>query len=451
MYIPVKDEKAETAASAIMRNIIYGRGPFKYLVSDGAKSFTGSIIQSLTQAWGIDHLKTFYWPQGNAITERNHVVLGEFLRLMPEHRRNCWEQDIPALAYAVNMSVNSATGFSPFELDCGYQPPSLHDVAFQDLPVEVQDLLPQKFQFSENEFTAYRERTQALHEIAAKYADAARMEEMEYLNKEHGPTVTFKPGEHVIFYAPPGPERKSDDSSLSWKSKHRLHWKRAKVLKKLSSTTYLLEDESKKQVQRNVGLMVKDKTANRDPTHSDNSEAVIEASASIKSGSSSSPGSPSADNEYVVGDLVAALQSEDDYTFELALITSLTKTHANLRYYGTTNRNIDKAVFKLGWQIKGGEMMLTNTRPHPKEKPEEYVGKVHRDLLVAKVSLTAQGKVDNDSKRKLRQLSLQHHYLAHRDREHTKPSVESTASNSNKRKHTSDKNPRYPKRSKLRV
>ena len=448
LYIPIKDETAVTASTVILHNVIYGRGPFRYLVSDGAKALTGSIIQNLTQSWGIDHIKTFYWPQGNAITERNHVVLGEFLRLLPEDRRSCWEQDIPALAYAVNMSVNSATGFSPFELDCGYQPPSLHDVAFQELPVEVQDLLPQTYQYSKDEFAAYQARTQALHEIAARYADAARMVEMENLNSEHGPTVTFEPEEKVIIYAPPGQERKANENSFNWKSKHRLQWKRAKVLKKLSKTTYLLEDESGKKVQRSVALIVRDRSASKEPTHDDSSGVAMANAVTKVNGESSSTG-PS-DTSFCVGDLVAALQTENSNTYEIALITNLTTNYADLRYYGTTNSDVDRAVFKLGWQIKEGLMMLTNTKPHPKEKPEEYVGRVHRDLLVAKVTLTAQGKIDAESKRKLQQKSLVHHYLAPRDKKLTTPSVESKASKNNKRKMTSDNNPKNPKNRKQR-
>jgi hypothetical protein len=424
LYIPVKDESAVTASTALLHNVIYGRGPFKYLVSDGAKAFTGTILHNLTQSWNIDHIKTFYWPQGNAITERNHVVLGEFLRLLPEDRRNCWEEDIPALAYAVNMSVNSATGFSPFELDCGYQPPSLHDVVFQELPVEVQDLLPQNYEYSEEDFAAYQARTRALHEIAAKYAEAARMVEMENLNSEHGPTVTFEPGERVIVYTPPSPDKAGDDDSPSWKIKHRLHWRRAKVLRRVSTTTYILEDEKGKKIQRSVALIVRDKSA------IGSEEVSGEISNTLPN------------TEYCVGDLVAALQRENDNIYEIGQVVNLTATHAKLRYYGTMHGDVERAKFRLAWQIKGGLMMLNDSKPHKKEMPEEYVGRVHRDLIVIKVTLTNQGKLDTGSRKELQKRNLKHHCLSPRNREIAKPSVESQASNDpKKRKRQPNSNP----------
>ena len=73
----------------------------------------------------------------------------------------------------------------------------------------MQDLLPQSYQYSKDEFAAYQKRTRA---------DAARMAEMESLNSEHGPTVMFDPEEHVIMYAPPGQEGQQNDESSGWKT-----------------------------------------------------------------------------------------------------------------------------------------------------------------------------------------------------------------------------------------
>jgi hypothetical protein len=433
LYIPIKDQMATTASTLLLHNIIYGRGPFKYLVSDGARSFTGSVIQHLTRSWGIDHIKTFYWPQGNAIAERNHVVLGEFLRLLPESRRNCWEQDIPALAYAVNMSVNTATGFSPFELDCGYQPPSLHDVEFQELPVEVQDLLPQNYKYSDEQFAAYQARTQALLDIAAKHAEAARMVEMEYLNNDQGPKVTFEVGERVIVYAP---SSASSEGSQKWKPKHRLQWRRATVLKKLSNTTYVLKDEEGKSIQRSVALIVRDKSAKSKPEANDPETVGSKAPSAMQS------------SKFCIGGLVAALQEEGGDTYEIAKIVNLTNTHANIRYYGTTNGNVENAVFKLAWTIKGGRMMLKNSKPRQNEQPEEYVGRVHRDLLVAKVNFNNQGRLDSESKRKLNDKGLKHHFLSRIVKEVTKPAVESKANSNSKKRKKSQSTPFEAKRHK---
>lgn len=134
-YIPVKNETAEAFTRAMLERIVWKRGAFSILCSDGANAFVGKVAKQLASLLHIDKISTYHYPQGNSTTERNHVLLGEFLRMLPPHKRDAWEEEIGAVAYAANMSTNSSTGFSPFELDCGYQPSSTADLMFQDRPV----------------------------------------------------------------------------------------------------------------------------------------------------------------------------------------------------------------------------------------------------------------------------------------------------------------------------
>ena len=107
----------------MMERVVFGRGAFKHLVSDGAKAFVGDTATKLAAMLKINKVETYHYPQGNSVTERNHILLGEFLRLLPEDRRLDWVLEVGAAAYANNMCANSSTGFSPFELDCGHHPP----------------------------------------------------------------------------------------------------------------------------------------------------------------------------------------------------------------------------------------------------------------------------------------------------------------------------------------
>jgi hypothetical protein len=189
----------------------------------------------------------------------------------------------------------------------------------------------------------------------------------------------------------------------------------------------LLKDDQDKEIQRSVALIVRNKTAKNHPK------------AGVPEGVSSKVSSTVPNSKYCIGDLVAALQKEGEHIYEIAKIVNLTNTHANIRYFGTTNSNVENAVFKCAWQIRGGLMMLKNSKPHQNEKPEEYVGRVHRDLLVAKVNFNNQGRLDSESKRKLNDKGLKHHFLSPKAKEVTKPAVESHA-NSNTRKRKNSEN-----------
>ena len=358
-FIPVKNATADTVVRALQR-ISYERGNITTIVSDGSKSIVGKVVDAYCKAMGIQKISTFYYPQGNAITERNHVILGEFLRRLPEGRRKYRTEDLPKLAYAVNMCTNSTTNYTPFELDTGYTPSAPGDVIFTDKPVEgdlhVDNLLATS---AEHEKTI--QRVQQLHYLAKSYADAARMVAMDQLNREGGPKPSFKAGEKVAVYIPSS--RSPNDGKNPWKAKHTLSWRLGTVVKRKANTTYEVQLDDNTKVVRSVALLQKWKAT--ESVQSQVKERVIAAS---------KPNIGKLDT-YEVGDFVATpFNDENEKVVEVAqIVDKLEGPRYTLRYLGTTDKGKKhtSVVLKLAYRTKGDGAMVLGKKP---SEPHEAYG-----------------------------------------------------------------------------
>ena len=71
-------------------------------------------------------MSTAFHPQTDGQTERMNKVIEEMIRAFVERRPREWERFLPALEFAYNNSVHTATGHTPFELDCGQHPVDPH-------------------------------------------------------------------------------------------------------------------------------------------------------------------------------------------------------------------------------------------------------------------------------------------------------------------------------------
>ena len=110
LFIPLPNQQAITVLPALLEQVVFRRGAFKVMVSDADAALLSMIVQGLMKALGCEHIVTYGWPQGNAVTERNMVVLGENLRILsmeddPSVMRR-WPRYCPRWSFAVNSVVN---------------------------------------------------------------------------------------------------------------------------------------------------------------------------------------------------------------------------------------------------------------------------------------------------------------------------------------------------------
>ncbi len=357
-YTPVKDASAATVVKAL-QNLTYERGAFATVVSDGAKAIVGKVVSEYCKAMKIEKIHTFYHPQGNSITERNHVVLGEYLRRLPPERRPHWPDDLPKLAYAVNMCVNTTTNYTPFELDTGYTPDAPGDIIFIDEPSQ-EDVNVDELAAREHEHHNTIKRVKELHYLAKAYADAARMVTMEKLNREGGPKVVYKPGDKVAAYIPP-PASQNDKNP--WKTKHRLAWRKGTILERKGNTTYQVQLDEGTTILRNVSLLQKWR-AEESVTKQVENRVIADERPTIGK-----------QKNYLVGDYVAVpLDDDREDIVEIAIISKKKEGPVfDLRYLGTVDKDKKPAtkVYKPAFiTTRDGAMVLGKK---PAEPNKAYV------------------------------------------------------------------------------
>lgn len=400
-FIPVKDETAQTFAHTLMERVVFERGAFAVLVSDAAKSFIGKTASELAALLQIERIATFSYPPGNATTERNHMLLGQYLRMLPEDKRETWDDEIGAVAYASNMSVNSSTGFSAFELECGFQPSMPGDLKFQDKFVTIQDTdlvgrtTEQQIQFVE--------RVKSLHLVAAECDKAAKEVTKQKLNNPKGFKQIFNPGDKVLFYVATTANQKDDQKKAeekNWKQKHVVQWRRGTIIKKCSGHSSTYEIISKEGVTyiRSVALIKPDQSI--EPVEDDSSASAHADSVPVEE----------TELDIREGDYLACLDNTESTEFEVAkVLKCLENGEFLVHYYGTTyTRDPTKAIFKPAWHDKKGLLVLTTSNPNESTlgKHTPYSGTLDRDLIAGLIYLNDDKTIKSESLEMLQKKQL---------------------------------------------
>jgi hypothetical protein len=129
-FIPNKStDEAPTIAKRFFNEIIRLHGMPKEIVSDRDPRFTSMFWTTLFGKFGTKLLmSTSYHPQTDGQTERMVRTFKEMLCHYISNTQHDWSDHISSLEFAYNNSTNPSTGFSPFELDTGYEPTTPHTI-----------------------------------------------------------------------------------------------------------------------------------------------------------------------------------------------------------------------------------------------------------------------------------------------------------------------------------
>lgn len=397
-FIPVKDSTAETFAQALLERVVFERGAFKTLVSDGANAFVGEVATQLAALLKIDKVETFHYPQGNATTERNHILLGEFLRLLPADKRDTWDTEIGAAAYAANMCENSSTGFSPFELDCGFQPSAPADLMFQSQPIPTFET--ETFAKTSQEQKEWIQRIKDIHKIAKECDQFSKEISIQRLNNPNRSATRFKAGDRVLMYIPPQPQKGEN----AWKAKHISHWRRATVIEATSAsgTTYLVKDGKGKTFTRSISLLNKDNSTD---------DAVVEESKDQEI----------EENFYKEGAIVA-VKGPTEGTFGIAQVLKVSENgNIQVKHFGTIEKQQTKATFKPAWADENERIVLSQKPPSSRYKA--LTGLIDPSQVIQEITLTDKHQLSSESatelydQKKLQRNVLKTVVVSKRDRE----------------------------------
>lgn len=118
---PVQDDRGYD--SALFLGEFCGRfGPPEQLVSDNGPQYMNDLVNDTLQIFGVQRRFTSPdHPQGNAPAERAIRTFQEklALSLTSQAEKDKWDALVPAVILAMNSSISSATGYTPFELMFG--------------------------------------------------------------------------------------------------------------------------------------------------------------------------------------------------------------------------------------------------------------------------------------------------------------------------------------------
>ena len=103
--------------------IIRLHGMLESIVSDQDPKFTAKFWKELHRLMGTKLLmSTSFHPQMDGATEWANRSISQVLQALVHNSQNDWEEHCPMVEFALNSSMNTSTGYVPFELNYGYIP-----------------------------------------------------------------------------------------------------------------------------------------------------------------------------------------------------------------------------------------------------------------------------------------------------------------------------------------
>jgi hypothetical protein len=121
--VSVKNKTAETVAKTFVKRLVAIYGPPEELYSDGAAEFRSTMVRELSKVFGTTRrITTPYRPQANGQIERVFATLRPMLAAISEASPREWDELLPYVVYAYNVSYHRSIRNTPFYLMFGRDP-----------------------------------------------------------------------------------------------------------------------------------------------------------------------------------------------------------------------------------------------------------------------------------------------------------------------------------------
>jgi hypothetical protein len=118
----VRRADTPTLVKFVVEQIICRHGCPKIIQSDNGSIFTSDFFAAVTEKLGIQHkLSTTFHPQSQGQVERTHAVINDCISMFINQNQTNWCERLHLITFAINTSVSTATGFTPFFLLHGRQ------------------------------------------------------------------------------------------------------------------------------------------------------------------------------------------------------------------------------------------------------------------------------------------------------------------------------------------
>ena len=123
-YKPVKVTiDAPGLAKVIIDVVVRHHGLLDSIVTNWGLLFTSKFSSLLCYFLGIKRrLSIGFYPQTNSQTERQISIMKAYFWAFVNFEQNNWVWPLPMAEFAYNNTKNASTGYTSFELNCGYHP-----------------------------------------------------------------------------------------------------------------------------------------------------------------------------------------------------------------------------------------------------------------------------------------------------------------------------------------
>ena len=163
--------------------------------SDRGSHFTAHVVQEVCKLLRIQYqLAPSYQPQAQGIVERQHATLASLLKKLCNEKQAKWQEHLNHALFAMRVSKNRTTKFSPFELVFGRSPGLPLDLAYA-LPIPKRE-----------DFSSHQEYARALHNKMSTAFNLARQHIKAVVARQREqhfkPINSFNPGDKVWLFAP---------------------------------------------------------------------------------------------------------------------------------------------------------------------------------------------------------------------------------------------------------
>jgi hypothetical protein len=147
--------------------------------------FTSKFWQSFLAALGIQpRMSTAFHPETDGQTERLNQTIETYLRSFVNLEQSDWVELLPLAEFAYNNSKTTATGYSPFYANYGYNPAS-------GTAIPRTDILPVHSK-------AYRHWMKAIHDDCEETLEKPRDQMKRYADDNRIETPNYKRGDLVM-------------------------------------------------------------------------------------------------------------------------------------------------------------------------------------------------------------------------------------------------------------
>eukprot|EP01117_Protostelium_nocturnum_P013214 TRINITY_DN4915_c0_g1_i4.p1 TRINITY_DN4915_c0_g1~~TRINITY_DN4915_c0_g1_i4.p1 ORF type:complete len:1172 (+),score=124.10 TRINITY_DN4915_c0_g1_i4:812-4327(+) len=195
-----RDNTAESAAKALVDEVINRHGTPPKLLSDRGGEFTSIMSQRLYKLFEIYKLNTTpYHPQTNGGNERSHGTLYDILsHYINQSTHSDWDEFLSFARFAYNTCVHTATGFTPYFIVHAREAQTPLSLWLE----REQEMEPERLKMEELAWELFNKAQKAYSIAAMVHAqNAQRISSQGNLRTINNP---FQVGQWVLHYYPRG-------------------------------------------------------------------------------------------------------------------------------------------------------------------------------------------------------------------------------------------------------